>query len=347
MSLTPEAPQAPDKKQGSTDFDKNLHPTDGIRPFNRDGALSEELVGRLEERGVPHANTIDPVTLGVEVDKINLSPNTSEPIHTAPELDPRTPNHMAPPALPSNTETAEQPPKNHRSLWVGIGATAASATAAVALTLGLTGGDKVQAGPVEQETTSVTPSPIENENESPDGSENIDPTEGIEILKPSGTAQEVLGDFANRITSVINARADGGGVISDNLDLQYLTNAIPGTPNPALNDFQNFVSNMTSNVLEARSKGAQQGIDVVNIGVVSTYVESEPTSDGGFIIESVDEYWAIGEDGQSIGDIILNDEPHRYTFSRANVVLPDGSLKNTFVLTGFENGSANPVEVLN
>lgn len=308
------SPEANDNQVTKPKFDTSEHP-EGGRPFNDGSTLPD--VARLNPDGtletdlvVEHADVskIDPNTHDVDFDKVPL-------LDTAPAPSTET--------LPAN--------KSKKGLLIGIGSAAAGVGLTAAAFLGLSGGDKADAPrPIDATSAPAAPSP-----EAPTPTEAFDLFEN-NMLYPEGTAREVLGNYATIVSNVINARVEAGVPVADDTDLQYLINSNASPEDVAA--FKSFVQSMAGNVVEARQLREEHGLDNdIRLNVYSNFVSSTPTADGGFVIEAQDEYWAIDKDDQQVGEIIANLDTHIYTFVRSDVLLPDGSLKNTLTLAKFEN----------
>ena len=280
-------------------FDTNVHP-EGARPFN-DGTTLPDLA-RENPDGTLETNLV------VDHDDISvLNPDNHEVDFKKVE------------ALPK---------KSRRGLYTSLGSAAAAVglTATAFLTLG--GNSDNADKPRTEPSISAAPNP---ETQAPDPVDSE-----VRMLSTSGTAEEVLGNYDYLVSEIINERANAGVPVSTGEDFQYL---FPTELNPADAElFDSFVQRMANDLVEARKLRAEHKIDAdINFNMYSNLVSSEPTADGGFVVVSKDEYWAVKPEGGQVGTVTANLDPHRYTFSRTVLTLPDGSQKDTLVLSGFEN----------
>lgn len=155
------------------------------------------------------------------------------------------------------------------------------------------------------------------------------------MLYDSGTVEEVLGDYANTVSRIVNARLRAGNVETDGSDLRFLVDPL-ATVEP-LEDIDDFVSHMASLTMDFELALKEAGEDpFVEFALVTEFISMREGTDGSWVVRSRDRYWALGRDGQSIGDVLSNIDVRTYTFSRADVVLDDGSLKNTFTLRALD-----------
>lgn len=316
--MSPEAEAGKSEAQTQTGSDKFVdigHPTGDRARLFKQGDLPD-VHDEMQKRGVPDAGVIDPLTLETPVDKITL----------ATEVAPTE-------ATPITTETTSKWKR-----WVA-GLIGGAVLTGVGIAVGSAmSGDDTEPNRSETSTSAGATPTSEGEGVGPSEVPTPEVPENIEMLmlQPQGTAEELLGNSAAVISGIINARVEAGVPVPNDADLQYLLDSNANSGDIAA--FKSYVQSLAGNVVEMRQLREEQGADPdVDIAIYSNFVSGEPTADGGFVIESQDEYWAIGEDGQASGTILDNLDTHRYTFIRTDVQLPNGSFKNTFVLSKFEN----------
>lgn len=315
--MSPEASKPEAQTQtGSDKFVEGYHPVEGVQPFKQGDLpdVHEEML----KRGVPDHSPIDPDTLEVPVDKIPLQPS-EEVTETAPV----------------KTENAPAWKKWIASLVGG----AVLAGGGVAIGSALSGDDATE--PRVEPAASATPTPgsAEGEGESPDNTveEGEDPIsiEDLPMLEAGGTAESVQGNFDVVISDIVNDRVEAGVPVSTGEDLQYLTSNTMDTF--AKERFDQFVQDMATYVTEEKQRREANGIDSnITMSLYSTIITQEPTAEGGFIIVADDEYNAMDKDGMLSGVVVANLDRHEYTYTREVVQLPNGTEKETFVLSGFK-----------
>lgn len=201
------------------------------------------------------------------------------------------------------------------------------ATAAGAFGIGKSSGN--DSGNESRVETSVSASANTGE-QSPASSPDLPGANDVEMLDPAGTADEVQGNFRALLSKVINARADQGGVISDNTDLQYISSG------PNLSEFDQFVKDKTAEVIAARKYEEEHGYSgQLNLSIMTEIQSSRQTPTGGFTIKATTEYEAVDENNQLIGAVSGNSDAYTYRYDYVTFTLPDGTQKETFALVGF------------
>lgn len=304
--MSPEANSEQGQDQATTSkFDTSVHP-EGVREFGKHGDLSE--MARVNDEGELETNISIPAHPGV------INPHTHEV--EVEKVQPLTPIEQR---------------NSKRGLIIGVGSAAATAVLTAAAFMGLSGGEKAEPNRTET-STSVSPTPeVPTTPPTPEVPADIEQY----MLQPSGTAPEVLANYSTVVSHIINERADAGAPVPTDEDLHYLLG--PGAASPDLDAFKQFVQDKANNVIEARKLYQEQGHSGdIDIYVLTTLISSEPIPGGGFVIVAQDEYEALDASGMGAGSIILNRDTHRITFTRSDVLLPNGSYKNTFVTSKFE-----------
>lgn len=162
--MSPEAGKPEAQTQtGSDKFVEGLHPTDGVRPFNDAKGDLPDVHETLLERGAPEASAIDPITLDVTVDKVQLP--TTEATDVTTEVAPATetlPTETSP--VTTETAPAKTEKKSGWKRWVAGLLAGAALTGGGVVASKAMGGNDTEA-PRSEPSASASPTPGGGETE--------------------------------------------------------------------------------------------------------------------------------------------------------------------------------------
>ena len=201
--MSPEAGK-PDvqTKTGSSEFVEGIHPTDGVRAFNDAKADLPDVHDALLKRGVPESpGAIDPVTLDVPVDKIEVPAQVDSDALTASPVE-STP--ILPPTETAEPTTATPEKKSKRGLLIGLGSAAAGVGLTVAAFLGLDGSDKEAPNPTASASATPNPSETAAPTTTPETPEPTTSGEVVASVEQYPTAAEAIVPLVEQIEAYQN-----------------------------------------------------------------------------------------------------------------------------------------------